>query len=150
MEVGYRYRFSGWRSENTRDFGAGCNVSGRYRRSSTPQCRRRRRRFAPPRTTFFHLRATLVFTILRRTTHERSIFPLFLLWPAMSRVNGPFSRFVARLSQLLFFADSFSASLCPIASVALSALRFHSSSLLCLSILFYIGEHTMIVCDAAL
>lgn len=81
-------------------------------------------------------RATPVFTIARRT-HRRSIFPLFLLCPAMRRVNGPFSLssplslFPLFLSSCLFPRENLLAfvfsrplflllSLCPIASVVLA------------------------------
>lgn len=131
-------------------------ASARHRWRRRQRCRRRFGRFAPSHTTFFHLRATPVFTIARRT-HRRSIFPLFLLCPAMRRVNGPFSLssplslFPLFLSSCLFPRENLLAfvfsrplflllSLCPIASVVLAtslslvASLFRSSIFLSLSL----------------
>jgi len=123
-----------FRVDVPRDFGAGRNApAARHRRSSTSTSTSR---FAAYNVFPFTRDVGVYYSA--RPTHERSIFPLFLRSPAMSRVNGPLSRSVPqRLSR--FYLAAGSSSLCPV-SLLRSPLRFYPTGLLCLSIPFHIGE----------
>lgn len=101
----------------------------------------------PFRTTFFHLSATPVFTIARHTLRTEALFFRYFSfdrrWGAY-KTDFPLPLPPRReFAPLLFFIPlffSFPHLFVSSASVALSSLRFHLPSLLCLSILFHVGE----------